>query len=99
MPCDSVITLEADLKVANVGILKKAAEALGLQIKGNCIIMQDGTAIQFDGEKVQCERRHLDTITKLRVEYSHQCVKHVAKKLGWSRSLNGTNKLKLSKGF
>ena len=98
MPCDSYIQADTDLKVADRDILRKAAEAMGLQVSGNVIITKEGRRITIDGKRAQCDQRDLDIVDKLRVAYANEVIKHVAQKFSWQKVVKGTNKYQIVKG-
>ena len=103
MPCYSVNTVSLDFQAGDLGLLQKAAAALGLEVRvrgdrrevvdraGNLV----ATLVQG---KATCSQANVAVVNKLRVQYSREIVGHAALKLGWQKTMKTENKFLLRKG-
>ena len=99
MPCDQVALMSLDLRVANQGILRTAAQKLGIEVVNKHLLrLESGRTIRLDGEKAICNPRDQSLVNQLRVEYARETVKYVAGKLGWKQVQKGNGKLTFKKG-
>lgn len=104
MPCYSVNTVSLDFQAGDLGLLKKAATALGLEIRtiGDCreVLDRSGTLVaSLVRGKATCSQTNVAVVNKLRVQYSREIVGHAALKLGWQKIVKTENKLSLRKGM
>lgn len=98
MPCYQIRTYSVELATANRTVLEKAIKALGLKIVGNVIQTPQGNIYLQDG-KATCSESCLDTVNKLRIEYSKQAISYAANKLGWQKSQVSAKEFVLKKGY
>ena len=103
MPCYSVNTVSLDFQAGDLGLLKKAATALGLEVRAvgdrREILDQSGALVATLVQgKATCSQANVAVVNKLRVQYSREIVGHAALKLGWQKVVKTENKLLLRKG-
>ena len=103
MPCYSVNTVSLDFQAGDLGLLKKAATALGLEVRAvgerREVLDRSGALVAtLEQGKATCSQANVATVNKLRVQYSREIVGHAALKLGWQKVVKTENKLLLRKG-
>ena len=109
MPCYQVNTLSLDFQALDLGLLRKAAAVLGLEVRAvgtplsiterRLVVERGGTLVAtLAGNKATCSQANVATVNKLRVQYSREIVGHAALKLGWQKVVKTENKLLLRKG-
>lgn len=99
MPCDTIISVETDLKNADIGLLIKALAGLGavsLNYGSNGILKWYGGA--FDKSTGELELTSPLTVESVKRAYSKEVVSHTAKRYGWAVSESG-GKLNLKKRY
>ncbi len=103
MPCYSVNTVSLDFQAGDLGLLHKAAAALGLEIRVRTdrreVVDRAGNLIAtLVRGKATCSQANVAVVNKLRVQYSREIVGHAALKLGWQKTVKTQNKFLLRKG-
>lgn len=102
MPCYQVNTVSLDFQVGDLGLLQKAAGALGLEVRvigdRREVIQRGRLVATLTKDKATCRETDVATVNKLRVQYSKEIVAHAALKLGWQKIVKTDNKLLLRKG-
>jgi hypothetical protein len=103
MPCYSVNTVSLDFQAGDLGLLQKAAGALGLEIRvlgdRREIVDRAGNPVAtLEKSKATCSQANVALVNKLRVQYSREIVGHAALKLGWQKTMKTDNKFLLRKG-
>ena len=103
MPCYSVNTVSLDFQAGDLGLLQKAAAALGLEVRvrgdRSEVVDRAGNLVAtiLQG-KATCSSANVPIVNKLRVQYSREIVGHAALKLGWQKTAKTENKFLLRKG-
>jgi hypothetical protein len=103
MPCYSVNTVSLDFQAGDLGLLQKAAKALGLEVRVKAdrreVVDRSGNLIAtLEKGKATCGQANVALVNKLRVQYSREIVGHAALKLGWQKTAKTENKFLLRKG-
>ena len=103
MPCYSVNTVSLDFQAGDLGLLQKAAAALGLEVRVRGerreVLDRAGNLIATLSQgKETCSQANVAVVNKLRVQYSREIVGHAALKLGWQKTAKTENKFLLRKG-
>ncbi len=103
MPCYSVNTMSLDFQAGDLGLLHKAAAALGLEVRVRAdrreVVDRAGNLITTLVQgKATCSQANVAVVNKLRVQYSREIVGHAALKLGWQKTMKTENKFLLRKG-
>src|SRR5277367_3511985 len=104
MPCYSVNTVSLDFQAGDLGLLQKAAAALGLEVRVHSdrreVVDRAGNLVATLAQgKATCSQANVAIVNKLRVQYSREIVGHAALKLGWQKVAKTENKLILRKGM
>jgi len=103
MPCYSVNTVSLDFQAGDLGLLQKAAAALGLEVRVRGerreVVDRAGNLVAtLENGKAKCSQANVAVVNKLRVQYSREIVGHAALKLGWQKTMKTENKFLLRKG-
>jgi len=103
MPCYQTNVVSLDFQAGDLGLLKKAAAVIGLEIRVHAdrreVVDRAGNLIAtLVGGKATCSQSNVAVVNKLRVQYSREIVGHAALKLGWQKTAKTENKFLLRKG-
>ena len=99
MPCYEVNKISVEFKVANKAMLHKAIKALGLtaQEYGSRIRVSNGIMIDTQSSQATVDASQQSALNNLKVAYSKESLKQVARQNGWQVQWQG-NKGSLLKG-
>ncbi len=97
MPCDSVVTIGVDLKLANSRLILAALEkmeAKHIMTDGGVSFYIDGRYYSLQDGQLNGDRRTVANVAdRLKLAYTREAVSMAAKRAGWNVEVKSENKL------